>query len=106
MRLDKLSIGTTHHRHEFFDFAALLGLVARRDGMIDAMRDVITQDLLLDAAQRRAHRRDLCDDVDAIAVVVHHAGETANLTLDTAQAFRTRRLDVVSHDVYIPPMGM
>ena len=83
----KLSVGTTHHGHEFLDFAALLGLVARRDGVVDAMRDVITQDLFLDATKGGAHRRDLRDNVDAIAVVVHHAGETANLALDPAQPF-------------------
>jgi hypothetical protein len=34
---------------------------------------------LLDAAQRRPRRRDLGDDVDAVAVALHHAGEAANL---------------------------
>jgi len=35
--------------------------------MLDAMGDVVLQHLLLDASQRGAHRRDLRDDVDAVA---------------------------------------
>ena len=46
--------------------------------------DVVLEDLLLGAAQSRPHRRDLGDDVDAVAVVLDHAGEPAHLALDAA----------------------
>ena len=54
---------------------------------VDAMRDVVAQDFLLDAAQRRAHRADLRDDVDAVAVVLDHAREAAHLALDAVEPF-------------------
>ena len=71
--------------------------------MLDAMGDVIAQDLLLHTAERGAHGRDLGDDIDAVAVVLDHAGEAAHLTLDPAQAFDAGSLDVLSHAGYIPP---
>ena len=39
-------------------------------------------------AQRRTHRRDLRDHVDAISVLFDHARETAHLTFDALQAFQ------------------
>ena len=57
--------------------------------MLDAMGDVIAQNLLLDAPQRGAHRRELGDDINAITILVDHAGEAAYLPLDPAEAFQT-----------------
>ena len=74
--------------------------------MLDAMRDVVAQDLLLDAAQGGAHRRDLRDNVDAVAILVDHLREAADLTFDPAQPFLARCLDVFSHTAYIPLQGM
>jgi hypothetical protein len=51
-----LSIGSTDDIHQFRDLAALVGLVAAVDRMLDAMRDVISQDFLLDTPQRGSHR--------------------------------------------------
>jgi hypothetical protein len=70
------------------------------------MRHVIPQDLLLDAAKRRPHGRDLGDDVDAVAVLVDHLGEAADLALDPAETLLTGCLDVFSHAAYIPPQGI
>src|SRR4051812_34161480 len=91
------------HRHQLRDLLALVGLVAARDRMLDAMGDVIFQNLFLDPAQRGTHRRDLRHDVDAIAVLLDHFREAANLPLDPAKAFSDRCLDVLAHEVYIPP---
>ena len=55
--------------------------------MVHAMGDMIAQDLFLDPAQRSAHRADLGDDVDAVALVLDHAGEAAHLALDAAETF-------------------
>lgn len=74
--------------------------------MLDAMGDVVAQHLLLDPAQRGPHRRDLRDDVDAVAVVLDHPGEAAHLALDPAQALLTGSLDVFSHTAYIPLQGI
>src|ERR1043166_9928895 len=95
-----------HHVHQLGDLAPLIGLVARGDRVLDAMGDVVAQDFLLGAAQRRAYRRDLRDDVDAVAVVFDHAGEPPHLPLDALQALEARRLDVLAHGGYIPPTGI
>ena len=49
------------------------------------MRDVFAQDFLLGAPQRRTHGADLRDDVDAIAVVLDHAGKPAHLAFDPVE---------------------
>src|SRR5262245_137631 len=74
--------------------------------MLDAMRDMIAQNFLLDAAQRRAHRGDLRDDVDAVAVLVDHLRQAADLALDPAQALLQGCLDVLPHAAYIPLQGI
>ncbi len=84
---DALAPGAAHHVHQLGHLAPLVGFVAARDRMRDAMRHMVAQDFLLDAAQRRAHRGDLRDDVDAIAVVLDHAGEPAHLALDAVEPF-------------------
>ena len=87
------------------DKFVVAGLAAGRDRVLDAMRDVIAQHLLLDPAQRGADRGDLRDDVDAAAVVFHHAGEAADLAFDSTEALCAGRLDVGSHAGYIPLRG-
>jgi hypothetical protein len=91
------SLRPPEHGHQFGDLGALLRLVAARDRVLDAMRDVIPQDFFLGAAQGGTHRRDLRDDVDAVAILVDHARQAANLTFDAAETFFDRRLDVFLH---------
>ena len=83
------ALGAADHVHQLADLATLLGLVAGTDGVFDAVGDVVTQHLLLNPAQRRSGCRDLGHDVDAIAIFLDHHGETANLPLDTFEAFQT-----------------
>lgn len=71
--------------------------------MFDAVGDVVLEDFLLDPPQRGTHRRNLRDDIDAVALLLHHLGETAHLAFDPAEAFLTGCLDVFSHVSYIPP---
>jgi hypothetical protein len=60
------SVRPTDDSHQFGDLVALVRLVAAGDGALDAMADVIAQDLFLDPPQRGTDRRNLRDDVDAI----------------------------------------
>src|SRR5215475_9815637 len=101
-----LALGAAHDRHQLFDLSALIGLVAGDDRPFDAMGDVVAQDFLLHAPKRGAHRRNLRHDVDAVAVLVDHAGDAAHLALDPAQALGAGRLDVFAHARYIPPQGI
>jgi hypothetical protein len=92
--------------NQFRDLLALIGLVAARDRMLDAMGDVVLQDLLFDPPQRGAHRRDLRDDVDAVAVLVDHFREAADLALDPAQAFLQDALMSFRMPPIYPPQGI
>ncbi len=104
--LERSSLRPADHRHQFRDLLALVCLVAAGDRMFDTMGHVIPQDLFLDTAQRGTNGRDLRYDIDAVAVLLDHFGEPADLALDPAQAFLTRCLDVFSHALYIPLQGM
>src|SRR5882757_8125597 len=97
-----LTIGAAYHVHQFRDLAALVGLVTGRDRVLDAMGDMVAQDFLLDPAQRRPRRRDLGDDVDAVAIVLDHAGEAADLALYPVQPFQNGGLDLCAHAPNIP----
>src|SRR5947209_4156561 len=67
-------IGAADDGHQLLDLAALIRLVAGSNRVFDAMADVIAQYLLLQPPQGGADRRDLRHDIDAVAVLVHHAG--------------------------------
>ena len=65
--------------------------------MLNTMCNVIVQDFFLDSAQGRSHRRDLCHDIDTIAVFLDHAGEAAHLALDAVEAFETGGFGLFLH---------
>src|SRR4051812_8894281 len=102
----RLPVRPANHGHQFRYLCALIRLVATRNRVFDAMRHVILEHFFLDAPQRRTDRRDLGDDIDAIAVLVHHPGQAAHLALDAVQTLLTGRLDVFSHAAYIPLAGI
>src|SRR5215217_7532877 len=74
--------------------------------MLDAGCRMVAEDFLLDRAQRRAHRGDLRDHVDAVAVLFDHTGKPANLPLDPLQALEHGNLGISSHAYYIPLRGI
>ena len=74
--------------------------------MLDAGRRMVAENLLLDRAQRRAHRGDLRDHVDAVAVLFDHTGKPANLPLDPLQALEHGSLGISLHPCYIPLPGI
>jgi hypothetical protein len=65
--------------------------------MVDAMGDMVLQHLALDAAEGGADGGDLRDDIDAVAVIPDHAGETAHLPLDTGEALERGRFGFGLH---------
>src|SRR6266851_1593080 len=96
--LTNLAIAAAQHIDELAHLLALLALVAAGDGVLDAMRDVILEDFLLRPPQRRAHRRNLRDDIDAVAIILDHAGEPAHLALDAAEPPQARGLGFLADD--------
>ena len=57
--------------------------------MLDAMSNVLLQNLLFDAPQGSSYSRDLRNDVDAVAVFLNHAGNAAHLSLDASEPLQT-----------------
>src|SRR5262249_30706601 len=101
----RLAGSAAQYIHELGNLAALLELVAAGDGVLDAICHMVGEDFLLDRAQRGPHRRYLRNDVDAVAVHLDHAGETADLALDALQASKRRGLGFGLHTRYIPLGG-
>src|SRR5215831_4609629 len=100
------SVAARDDVHQLVHFAPLLGLVAGCNRVLNAMRGMIGEDLFLGAPQRGPYRRELGNDVDAIAIVPDHARQPAHLALDPPQPFEHRSLGVCPHAPYIPLRGM
>ena len=74
--------------------------------MLNAMRNVVVQDFLLDPAQGRAHRGNLCHDVDTVAIFIDHAGEAAHLAFDAVETLEDGGFGLFLHACQIYPMGV
>jgi hypothetical protein len=74
--------------HELFDLLPLLGLVARSDGVLNAMGDVIAQDLLFEPPEGGANGGNLRHDIDAVAILLDHARDATHLAFDPIQPLR------------------
>jgi len=93
------------HRQQFGHLLALLAPVAGADRVVDAMLDVVLQDLVLDPLQGRAHRLELLDDIDAVAVVLNHTGNAADLAFDAVEAREAAFVGGLLHSGRILPEG-
>src|SRR5512133_4165172 len=59
-------------------------------GAHDAMACVVVEQAERDLVERGAHGADLGEDVDAVAIVLDHALDAADLAFDAAQALEER----------------
>ena len=55
--------------------------------MLHTGRNVISQDLFFSAPQSDTHRGNLRDHIDTIPVFLQHSRDTADLTLNSIEAF-------------------
>ena len=76
----------TDRRDQFLNLVPLVSHIARGECSGDTMRDVIAEDLFLDFMQGGADGVDLRQHIHAIAIVLDHSKQTANLTFDTPEA--------------------
>ena len=102
-RIWLLAFRSAEHSSELSHFAPLLGFVAGRDRVFDAVRDMVGEDFLLRPSKRGSNSRNLRNDVDAIAVILNHAGEAPDLAFDPLQPLHHRCLGSRLHAAYIPP---
>jgi hypothetical protein len=82
----RLTLRARQDVHQLGHLAPLLLRVTAGDGVLDAMGDVILQYGFLNPAQGGARGIDLRQDIDAIAVFLHHSGYAAHLPFDPAKA--------------------
>jgi len=68
------------------EFGALFGGIARRYRFVNTAGGMVLENRTFHLGQRRAHRLDLVQDINAIAVVRDHLAYTAYLTLHPFQA--------------------
>ena len=71
---------------QFLNLVALIDRIARRKCVHNAVRYVVSQDLSFNLMQRRAHRIDLGQYVDAGALLADHPEQPADLALDPPEA--------------------
>lgn len=81
-----LALSPAKYIHQFGNLAALISLVAGRNGMFNAVTDMIAQQFVFHPPKRGANGCDLGDHIDAIAILIHHSGQAAYLALDPAEA--------------------
>src|SRR5207247_6394765 len=92
--------GALHGLEQFVGLRLRLTLVARSESAGDAVFDVLVEDLERERLERRIHSRDLGEDVDAVAVVLDHPLDPADLSFDPVQALDERAL------VFRVPVGL
>ena len=85
------------HVHQFGDFLALILDIAAGNRVLDAVTDVIVQDVFFDAPERRTDSGDLGHDINAVSIFVDHTRKPAHLTLDSHQSLEARRFCVLLH---------
>jgi hypothetical protein len=103
----QLGLGTAvEDGDQLLDLPATLNLVTRSRRIGNTMLDVILKHETFNARERRTHRLQLGDDVDAITVVLNHAHEATHLPFDACKA-RTRVLSSFRrHRLTIPWWGI
>ena len=84
-----LTLNARQHVHQFRDFGPAIIRIAALDGVLDAVRDVVAQDLFLGPAQCGAHSRNLRHDVDTVAAFLDHARNSAHLTFYSVEPLQT-----------------
>jgi hypothetical protein len=83
----RLSRHPADRRDQFLNLVPLVSDVAGGERGGDTVRYVIAKDLLLHFVQSSANGVNLRQYVHAVAIVLDHPKQTANLTLDTPEAF-------------------
>ena len=85
---ESLFVTATQNLNDFRNFLALVLFVATRNGVFDTVADMIAENFLFGTAQGRSHRRNLRDNIDAVAAIFNHAGKTTHLALYAFEPFQ------------------
>ena len=91
------ALDAAEHFHELGHLPALFIPVARGDGTLDAMRDMVLQEQLLHTLEGCARGGNLGHNIDTISVGLDHPGKPPYLPLDAAEAFEAGLLGLLTH---------
>lgn len=81
-----LPVAASQNVDDLGDFRALVVVISAIDRLFDAMAYMVAQDFFLGAPQCSPHRRNLYDNVNAIAPFLNHSREATHLTFDAIEA--------------------
>lgn len=82
---------------QFLDLRPLVGDVPRRKRAGHTMENVVAQDFLLGPLQGGPDRRDLRDNIDAVAIAPDHSRDPANLSRNPVEPLQNGRLCWLAH---------
>ena len=91
----RLGQGPIQHSHEFGGLGPPLRLVPIHQRAGHTVIQVVLEDFGFHPPKRRAYGLQLGEDVDAVAVLVDHAGDAPHLPFDAAEAVEQLRLVVM-----------
>ena len=102
---DPSAATTIQHFEQFVDLGLAVLLGTGMESVRHAMLEVVVERLLLDLVQGRPHRANLGQHVDAVALLLDHAGDAADLALDAAKARELGFPEFAIHDLNHTPVG-
>src|SRR4029078_6529427 len=97
-----VSPATLQQLNEFVDLGALVTRIAAGDRAFDALSKMLLEDGAFDLAECSADGLQLCENVDAVTALGHHARNPAHLSLDAVQAADELGIMVVHGVANIP----
>src|SRR3990167_3621825 len=93
------------HLEQFVDLGLAIVFGAGVEGVRHAVLQVVAERLLLDLDQGGTSRADLRQHVDAVALLLDHAGDAPHLALDAAKPGELGFLQSFVHDLNYTPVG-
>src|SRR3990167_6336899 len=93
------------HLEQFVDLGLAIVFGAGVEGVRHAVLQVVAERLLLDLVQGGTYRADLRQHVDAVALLLDHAGDAPHLALDAAKPGELGFLQSFVHDLNYTPVG-
>lgn len=101
----KRSTQSRHHFHQFLDLLMLLGGIAVLHRVGNAVRDVLAQDFIFDPLECGLDGLKLRHDVDAVPIILDHAGDAADLAFYPSETGKAGFLRFRIHDLSDTPGG-
>lgn len=87
----RLTASALEQVYKFVELGPLFGFVSTGNGFGHTAGGMLLQDFAFRFRQGRLHGLDLGEDIDAVAIILHHLRDSANLPFDPAKAIANGR---------------